>query len=250
MEPEGDLQVADNQEQTTQWYSDEYGDVVQKKGWSNPNDALKSYVNLEKDYGGRVKIPTQESTADEVRAFYSKIGVPDNEAGYEITDVPENVPRDAAMEDMMKKVAHTSGIPKAAFETMVKRYYEAIGQQITQAEEAGDRELKEKWGGDYDANAKIVERACTELIPDAELKEQFGSLIKSLGLYNNPVFGQVFLGIGKKILEDTIVKGQQVQDEEGEYVPKYPNSPEMYQHGDDEESIKGRAWHEARGYKY
>lgn len=232
------------------WYPDEYKDIVAQRGWSGSGDVLKSYVNLDKEMGGRTKIPTPESSAEEVSAFYAKIGRPENPDGYEIKDVPENVPRDEMIEALMRKVAFDSGVPKVAFEAQVKSYFDAMSQSITQAEDAGDAELQKTWGAAYKANSAIVQRACDELIPDEKLHEEFADLVKRMGLRNNPVFANVFLGIGTKILDDSLIKGEGGGEEKEGYKPQYLNSPEQYATGDDEESKKARAYFRAKGHTY
>jgi hypothetical protein len=253
-ETTGDLLTAtetagDGSEQTN-WYPDEYKDLVTQRGWTEPAGVLKSYKELDSEMGGRIKMPTPESSAEEVSAFYAKIGRPENPDGYEIKDVPENVPRDEMIESLMRKVAFDSGIPKAAFEAQVKNYFDAMSQSIAQAEAAGDAELQKTWGAAYKANSAIVQRACDELIPDEKLHEEFTDLIKRAGLRNNPVFANVFLGIGTKILDDTLVKGEAGGEEKKDYVPKNVNSPEMYANGDDDESKKARAYFRAKGHVY
>ncbi len=251
-EPTGDLLgtdgtgTEDNQTTTTQtqnWYSDEYKDVVTQKGWSSANDTLKSYTELEKAMGGRIKVPTPESSAEEVSAFYAKIGRPENPDGYEIADVPENITRDENMESLMRKVAFDSGIPKVAFETQIKKYYEAMSQTLAQAKIEGENALKGDWKDKYDTNLEIAKRFAQEG------GDEFVKWLKDTGVGNLPVVIKAFFTYGTKTLSDSLIQGDGVVKKD-DYRPKYPDSPAMYASGDDEESQKGRAWHEARGYHY
>lgn len=235
--------AADNQE-TTPWYGDEYKEVVTQKGWSNPSDALKSYTELEKAYGGTVKIPTEESSPDEKSAFYTKIGRPENPDGYEIKDVPDNIPRNEGFEAVMRKVAFEQGVPKLAFEAQAKSYFDALSQDIAQARVEGENALKGEWKENYSTNLEIARRFAREG------GEDFLKLLDETGLGSNPVFVRAFFGYGTKTIDDSLIKGESSGDKTGEWKPPYVGSPEMYATGDDEESQKAREWFKQRGHIY
>ena len=247
-EPAGDLLGGSEPAQTTPWYGEESAALVTNKGWKTPDDALKSYSELEKMSSGRVKMPTPESSAEEIRAFYQKTGCPENPDGYEVT-VPEGLEayQDKGIEDAMKVIAHEQGVSKQAFESIVKGYYEKLNADMHASKEAGEAELKAELKDGYDEGIKIANRffdTCSE---------EFCSLVKASGLANNPIFIKEFISKGKQTMADTLVKGDGGGDgkpKEGEYQPKSINSPEMYAFGDDEESQKARAWFTARGHIY
>lgn len=252
VEPTGDLLTAteaagDNQTQGTQtenWYPEEYKDIVAQRGWSGSGDVLKSYVNLDKEMGGRLKMPTPESSAEEVSAFYAKIGRPENPDGYEIKDVPENVPRDEGIEAVMRKVAFENGIPKAAFEAQVKSYLDAMSQSITQARVEGENALKGKWKDKYDTNLEIARRFAKEG------GEEFFEYLEKSGIGNLPVVVEAFYLYGTKTLDDSLIRGDAAGEPKTDYVPKHINSPEQYETGDDDDSKKARAYFRAKGHVY
>jgi hypothetical protein len=247
-EPEGDLLTAeapaDNQTQTTQWYPEEYQDVVKNKGW-DASGFLKSYTELEKSMGSRVKLPTEESTAEEINAFYKKTGRPDTPDGYEI-QVPEELDsyRDEDLENAIKAEAYERGVSKQALEAIVGKYYEQINANMAASREQGERQLKEEFGAQYDQNITIADRFFGTCSPE------FVDLCKNMGLANNPVFIKEFYNKGKQTMSDNLIKGTQGDSVEKGYKPAYPDSPDMYRSGDDEDSKKARAYFEARGYKY
>jgi len=226
------------------WYSDDYKDVVTQRGWKEPNDVLKSYINLDSEFGKRVKIPTEESSDEERSAFYAKIGRPDNPDGYEIKDIPEGVLRNEEMEAAMRQAAYDTGVPKVAFETIVKKYYDGLAAQVNQSRIEGENALKSEWKDKYDANLEIAKRFASEG------GEEFFNFLATSGIGNNPVVIKAFFNYGTKILSDSLIKGEPGKPKEGEYRPQYTDSPSMYANGDDEESKKARAWFEARGHKY
>jgi len=230
---------------TENWFGEESKGLVEQKGWKTADDALKSYTELEKMSSGRVKMPTPESSAEEIRSFYLKTGCPENPDGYEIavTEGTESF-HDEATEAVLKEVAHEMGVSKQAFEKIVGAYYDKMATDLLQGREAGEKALKEEWGDQYDTGLEVAKRFC------AECSDEFQDLLVTTGLGNNPIFIKEFNGLGKKILSDTLIKGEVGNSDEKGYAPQYPNTPEMYASGEGAESEKARAWFTARGHVY
>lgn len=236
--------------------SEEYHSAI--SGFNSKDALAKGYSELYSKMGNRVEIPDENTLPAERSAFYNKLGRPDTKDDYEFDrpQMPEGMTYDEKFEMTMRGVAHEAGITQSAMKVLVKAFNEyqitafgEVADEMARAVEEGDRALKEKWGADYKPNFEIVERACVELIPDAGLREKFAQLVDDKGLRNHPVFGEVFFGIGKSMLNDTYVKSDtQVVDKT--YTPAYPNDPDMYRSGTDEESVRARAWHTAQGHVY
>jgi len=250
-EPEGDLLTAENQEQTTQnWrdgVADEYREGVSK--FETPNDLAKGYLEIEKLSGSKIKLPTPESSAEEVSAFYDRVGRPANADGYELPrpDMPEGMTYNEDFEKAIRSVAYEAGISKAQLQALSKAFNEYQVQEYTnfnaelqRTHEEGERVLKEKWGAKYDENLEVARRACKELGD-----EDFTNLLVESKLGNNPVFIKAFHNIGMKILNDTLVKGEGGGEKKDEYVPAYKDSPGMYANDTSEEGEKARAWFKA-----
>lgn len=230
--------------QITPWHGEDYAEVVEKKGWDSADAVLKSYTELEKGMGNKVKIPDGNSSQEEISAFYQKIGVPENAEGYEM-NVPENIPRDENFENVMKSVAHESGIPKAGFEAMVKTYYDTIGAAMAQERETTQTALQGEWKTDYEANLEISRRACKELFGDETIQ-----YLNNSGLGNNLLLTKGFFSLGKKMLSDTAIQGDAQPKADPEYKPQYQKSPEMYNNDTSEDGIKARLWHTQHGHVY
>jgi hypothetical protein len=240
--------VRDNPEQGTQnWYPEEYKEVVSQKGWESSGDALKSYTELEKTLGGRVKMPSPESSAEEIRAFYQKTGCPENPDGYEVSGLPEDMPeflRNEDAENAMKQIAYDQGVSKQAFESIVRGFYEKAHEDLLASKAQGEKSLKEQHGDKYDEVLAIANRffdSCSE---------DFCTLVKATGLANHPVFINEFSTKGKQTVSDTLIKGTATGEEEKGYAPSHINSPGQYETGDDEDSKKARAYFRARGHIY
>ncbi len=248
-EPEatgGDTTILSPEPATTStWYGEENQSLVEQKGWKTADDALKSYTELEKSASGKIKMPTPESSAEEIRAFYQRTGCPENPDGYEVGEVEgAEAFRNEGMEKSLAAVAHEMGVSKQGFESIVKGYYEEMANQLRVGLEQGETQLKEEFGDKYDENIKIAQRLC------GECSEEFQELMTTTGLGNNPVMIKEFLALGKKTLNDTLIKGEAADVDKDAYKPAYPNTPEMYASGEDEDSVKARAYFTAQGHVY
>ncbi len=244
MAEETDLLTVEAPAEPTQWYSEENKEVVDRCGWKEPNDVIKGYRGLEKDYSGRVKMPSPESSAEEIRAFYQKTGCPENPEGYEIKDVSENIPRSESVEAAIKQIAYDQGVSKQAFESIVKGYYDQLAADLQKGREQGEVELRQEFADEYDKVVTIANRffdTCSE---------EFCDLVKQSGLANHPVFIKEFMNKGKQTMSDTLIKGGGGETKKDDYTPANTSSPGMYAHGEDEESEKARAYFTARGHKY
>jgi hypothetical protein len=241
---EGTL-IAPEPATTSAWYGEEFAETVEQKGWKEPTDVLKSYTELEKTFSGRVKMPTPESSAEEIRAFYQKTGCPENPDGYEIPNIEgAEAFRDEATEKELAGIAHEMGVSKQAFEAIVGKYYDHMATQMVKSREASESALKEEFGDKYEEQLTVAQRFAQSRSPE------FMELMETTGLGNNPVIIKEFIDMGKATMADTLIKGNVANSDEAGYVPYYKDSPEMYQSGEDEESKKARAWFEAKGHKY
>jgi len=248
---EDGLLTADN----PTWYSADNADFVTTKGWDSADSAISSYQELEKSMGGRIKMPTDESTPEERSAFYQKLGRPDSIEGYTRPDLGEGQEYDEAFLGEMAAVAHAEGITDSQFNKMIDKYIgtqaareEARVEAETRESQATVEELQREWAGDYEKNLEVSKRAIRELIPE-DMKENFAEVMASKNLDNNLTFIKTMHSIGKQLLDDTLVKGEAPKSKEG-YVPANINSPEMYRFGEGEESQKARAYFESQGFKY
>ncbi len=226
------------------WHSDENAELVTQQGWKDPNDVIRDYSELQKSASGGVKIPTDESSPEELSAFYTKIGVPENKDGYEV-EVPENVPMSQEMVSKLRGWALEAGTPKIAFDTVLKNYLQEMSEQVTRSVEVAKAELREEWKNDYDVNFEMADRFVTH-----ECSDEFRLALIETGLNNHPVFVREFLSLAKKTATDKLIKGDTKGEKKEGYVPRYKDDPEMYRTGDDEESQKARQYFIDKGHVY
>lgn len=147
---------------------------IQNKGWKEPKDLLKSYQNLERLRGvgadKLVKLP-ESGNADETKAFYSRLGVPETPDAYE-------APADLPFELDTKIVAgfsHKANLTPAQHETVTREiatYLKAAGEE--QATLKAERDAAEKtalereWGPVKDENYAAATKAAMKFGLDTE----------------------------------------------------------------------------------
>ena len=251
---EDGLLTADNPT-TEAWHSEENGEFIGNKGWKTADDAVNSYRELEKSMGSRVKLPGEESTPEEVSAFYRKLGTPEESTGYSRPELPEGQEVDEEFFGKMAVLAHKTGVSDKQFKTFIDGYIEMQSAKAeaslasdNQESETTLAELHKEWGGEYDKNLQSSKRVLTELIPEG-IREDYINLLKEKNLDNNLIFIKGQQAIGAQMLDDTLVKGELPKPKDG-YVPQFANSPELYQFGEGEEDAKAREYFKAQGHKY
>ncbi len=243
-ETQGETTILDSSPEVTQWHSDENSELVMQKGWKTADDAIKGYKEVETMMSGRVKIPTETSTAEEKSSFYKSLGVPEGPEGYEIKDVPGNINRNEDAELALKGVAFAGNCPKATFEAIVKAFYQRESEALIASKTEGEALLQEEWSkpGQYKANIEIMTRAVDEFFSD-----ESKAIFEATGIGNHPAIVKDLHNIGLKMLSDTLIKGTTPGEspEDKDWKPSSPKSPEMYRNGDDDISKRSRAWFEA-----
>lgn len=169
---------------------------------------VKNAIEMEKYRGSSIKIPGEDATPEDLRKFYTRLGVPEKVEGYEVS-TPEGVEmgdREKAILDRFKGIAHANGITPKAFQGLVNDYFEQEALDMKAFEEANDKaiqecvsKLHEKWGSDFDKNADMALKAV----------EAWGlsEVLDAKGLSNSVELSEFFLEIGKSMAEGKIKGG-------------------------------------------
>jgi hypothetical protein len=137
---------------------------------------VKSYQNLEKllgadRAGNAVILPKPDASAEEVSAFYNRLGRPAEATGYKI-DVPEGGSQEFAQ--AYAGWAHELGLTNKQAETLAARWNETAAANATaqsQAKQAqfqtDDVALRSEWGGAFAQNLAHAQNAARGLGLDA-----------------------------------------------------------------------------------
>ena len=124
---------------------------------------------------------------------------------------------------------------------------------VRAAQEKADKETAEKNATVWtDLKAQWGEKTTKENIELAKRAVRENPMVKDVitdeMVESDPVFVAFVSALARKGMNDTLVTGAASGEED--YRPEYPDSPEMYRHGESESAKKARAWFEARGHKY
>lgn len=144
-----------------------------------------------------LKIPGADASYDEIKAFFTKIGMPEKAEDYALPDYDIDVNEISVMKKNFMETAHRSGLTKAQANNLWKHEaatYEAFKRTAkSQVEELTknldsryDTELKEEYPDSSKRSARITyeRNLFTEFVGKAGLGEYFSST----GLNLNPKF--------------------------------------------------------------
>ncbi len=162
---------------TTSWTDDLPDDLKSNPSVTKFKDkasAVKGYIELEKSLGGRVKVPGEGATPEELNAFYNKLGRPETKDGYEFDmtaegkdiNVFELIPDFKAQVEQFADLAHQLGLPKATAQKLVASQTEALEAKLTALAEQkakADEMLAKTWGDNKEANTANAMKAAEML---------------------------------------------------------------------------------------
>jgi hypothetical protein len=119
---------------------------------------------------GRIKVPGEGATPEEISAFNKAIGVPDAPTDYTFTapkDADGNdLPLNAPLIERLQGAAHKAGLPKAGFEAVVQDFIQAqLDEQSTfdrEQQSLAQGKVKE-WGSEANAKLAAIDTAARAL---------------------------------------------------------------------------------------
>jgi hypothetical protein len=183
---------------------------VETKGFKDPESLVTSYANMEKligaDRAGRtVVLPKDDKDVDGLKAFRTKMGVPETPDTYQLP-VPEG--QDPTFSKAAANWFHARGVPPQAAREIVGDFNKHIGDMVKAQELAAQTEsareleaVKGEWGSNFDANAEVARRylKATGLTP-----EQMSAVEGALG---TAAFLKTFHTMGKGLGEAVFAGG-------------------------------------------
>ena len=147
----------------------------------------KSYLELQKMVGSRIKVPTEESSDEEINDFYTKVGRPDAPEKYSV-DLPEDSGYDQELIGQFYDVAYKNGLSNKQAQAAIEFYNHintdmSINQDAMMQQSRVDSEaaLKKEWGPvDYNKNLATSKKAFNRFADD-DLKQ----FVEKNGMSNN-----------------------------------------------------------------
>lgn len=198
--------------------------MVGERQWKNPGDLLTSYKNLEALRGvppdRLLKMPTEKDGPEAWNAIYDKMGRPATADKY-VIPVPAGDKGEFASE--AKKWFHEAGVSQAMATKLAEKWNGFTAQQQNSQKLQSEQQalsqvsdLKQAWGGEYEKNSAVVDKAA----------EAFGmttEILSALKTAAGPKAAMEFLfNIGTRMgTEDSSVPGM------GSQSSTFAMTPEM-----------------------
>lgn len=207
-------------ENPSAWYSNvQNQDVrtwVEAKGFKDHTQLAESAYNLEKligfDKAGRtIVMPGENASPEEVRAFQSKMGVPEKVDGYKLP-VPEGM--DGEFAKTAASWFHEAGVSAKAAEQIASKWNESMAAAQQKAEDdfslQSDLDLKD-WkasqGAAAQQNIELAKRAAAQFIPAKDVTERQQIMEKMERAVGTGVFMQMMSQIGSGLAEHKVHSG-------------------------------------------
>lgn len=186
--------------------------LVEAKQWKSPEDAIKSYRELEAHASKAVKVPGADATAEDWNAFYGKLGRPESPDKYELKlnteAVPQDFPYDEKSAIEFRTWAHEAGLSPQQAQSLHDKF---VGQQANvftstleqRAKAEGDahRAITSQWGDPdtdgYKHNLEYTSRAISQLgLKDSLVK---GGILSPQGSVLDPNVAFALAKVGKEM---------------------------------------------------
>jgi len=211
---DGDGQGTEDQGGQEDWRSGLPDDLKSEKSLESFKDVgglAKSYVEGQKLIGSSVRVPKDDATPEEWTEFHTKMGRPDDIAGYEFVkpEMPDGVNWDEGMVDWFGKTAHEAGLSKAQAGKLMQSWNDNQFSQVHEAQKTMKNELaglQESWGDQFDGRVELGLRGIERLLP-AEEVTQLKTLMDSSGVGNHPLMLKYAYQVGKMLKEDGYIIG-------------------------------------------
>jgi hypothetical protein len=163
----------------------------------------KSYLELQKMVGSRIKVPSEESTEEEINDFYTKVGRPEAPDKYAV-NIPEDSGYDKELVGQFYDVAYKNGLSNSQAQAAIEFYNHintdmGINQEAVMQQSKVDSEtaLKKEWGPtEYSKNLAISRKAFNRFADD-DLKQ----FVEGNGMSNNVAMIKFLHKIGSAFSE-------------------------------------------------
>ena len=168
--------------------------VKQLSKFQKIGDLAKSYSALEKKMGSSINIPSEESSAEEIASFYSKLGKPESADGYEIEGEKSKPFKDIAFINNL-----TNKQAKGMFEGLAQigaAAEQAAAENLAKIAQESDKQLHAEWGNDYSTNLEYLKRGIA-----AYGGNSLGAKLKASGLLYDADIVKMFALLGRQSAE-------------------------------------------------
>jgi hypothetical protein len=205
--------------------------------YTSPAAMAKALRDANVELSGRVKIPGEDASDEDMSRYRKQLGVPETPGDYKLS-VPEHMPQEIFQSDEVQgrmnqftEAMHKAGAPSdvvdAAFGWYWAQEADAVAAQAKTDKdysEAAEGQLRKEWGADYDGNLNIankyIEQTGSSDLLHMELKD--GSLLAS-----NPAFLKLVAEAGRQNTESRAQMGLYGQEAGADAQKQYDELTEQ-----------------------
>ena len=201
---------------TIDWRTSIPVELRSEKSLENVKDLptlVKNYVESQKYIGGAIKIPGEKATPEELKSFYTKLGVPEKAADYKIARpvLPEYVGWSEEIHGKVLDLAHGASLNAKQTAKLVEGL-SGLMSSVTPDPNAKLKEsetaLQGEWGDNYGRNILLASRAA-EHLGGQELLDA----LQETGAGMHPVIVKALSKFGSGLLEQGLIKNQDTKIE-------------------------------------
>lgn len=172
------------------------------------DDVIKGYYHAQKMVGAdKVVVPTKNSSPEEVKAFYQKVGLPEKFDDYKV-ELPKSF-ENKEFNDGLLKAAYENNINPTQLQKLTELFEKADEKIVADYEasqiaeiKANAESLRKEWGPGF---AKQIDKA-NRVIKHFGGEEMHGVIAKS-DLKNNTDFLRLMAKIGDKMSSEDSFQG-------------------------------------------
>ncbi|MEN6537927.1 MAG: hypothetical protein ABFD60_07855 [Bryobacteraceae bacterium] len=171
----------------------------------------KGYVEAQRMIGGSIRLPKPDAKPEEkaklFRETMAKFGMPESADKYTYTkpDLPDGAWSDELASSFLA-MAHAAGLTNEQVNMLIAWNADLVKAGITAKDNsyaATEKTLRQKWGGTYDQQIAIAQRAARDVGGEALINK-----LASSGLDNDPDVLSFLAAVGKAFAEDGIISGE------------------------------------------
>ena len=179
---------------------------------TDPDHFGKRILDLRKQMSNAIVKPGKDATEEQIAAYRTAMEVPESIDGYEFPEVEgDNAEVLQAEHKAWAEKFHQLNIPAPAAKELVAMASE-IKAQVAEAELEADKKfaaesetaLKEIWGGDYDKNSKLANRAGEQVFGDDFEDARTIQMSDGRFLMDHPVMMKMLAEIGREMGEGSL----------------------------------------------